>query len=89
MRSPTDHPCECARTHIQHTQVPFADFLLTYHGFVQNDQPLMLKSRIKTIGVLIADEREGPFSLDLAWIKASRTATAARLGTVHPGQTTA
>ena len=49
----------------------------------------MLKSRIKTIGVLIADEREGPFSLDLAWIKASRTATAARLGTVHPGQTTA
>ena len=65
-------------------QVPFADFLLTYHGFVQNDQPHMNRAKIKTIGLLLADERAGPFSLDLAWVKAARTASGARLGTVPP-----
>ena len=51
--------------------MPFVDFLLTFHGYVQNDQPLMLKRKVKTVGIVLADERAGPFQLDLAWIAAA------------------
>jgi NADH dehydrogenase [ubiquinone] 1 alpha subcomplex assembly factor 1 len=67
-------------------QVPLEDFLLTYHGFVQNDQPLMNKARVKTLGIVLADEREGAFCLDVAWVKATGPAAAAhaRRATVPP-----
>eukprot|EP00053_Salpingoeca_punica_P011161 m.99837 g.99837 ORF g.99837 m.99837 type:complete len:246 (-) comp15604_c1_seq1:913-1650(-) len=56
--------------HWQRVQIPFQDFLLTNMGFVQNEQTLMNTSKIKTIGLLLADGIDGPFQLELQEISA-------------------
>eukprot|EP00842_Homolaphlyctis_polyrhiza_P000685 jgi/Hompol1/1617/HPOL_002729-RA len=52
--------------------IPFRDFVLTSHGFVQPEQMEMNRSAIRTIGFSIV-RQPGDFSLELEWIKALNT----------------
>ena len=51
-------------------QIPLSEFLLTHRGYVQNEQATINSDRIKTIGILLADRREGPFQLDIREVRA-------------------
>eukprot|EP00049_Salpingoeca_infusionum_P022522 m.7324 g.7324 ORF g.7324 m.7324 type:complete len:238 (-) comp5234_c0_seq2:1128-1841(-) len=55
--------------HWQTVQVPFADFLLTHRGYLQSEQQLLNSEKIATIGILLADRRDGPFQLDVKQIR--------------------
>ncbi|KAJ3416465.1 hypothetical protein HDV05_001623 [Chytridiales sp. JEL 0842] len=49
--------------------IPFRDFVLTSHGYVQKRQLAMDRSKVKTVGFSIV-RQDGEFSLELDWIKA-------------------
>ncbi|KAI8926423.1 complex I intermediate-associated protein 30-domain-containing protein [Entophlyctis helioformis] len=52
--------------------IPLRDFVLTSHGYVQQRQMAMDRTRIKTVGFSIM-RQPGDFSLELDWIKAMNT----------------
>ncbi|KAL5033971.1 hypothetical protein BDV3_003590 [Batrachochytrium dendrobatidis] len=52
--------------------IPFRDFILTSHGFVQPHQIAMDRSAIKTVGLSIL-RQPGDFSVEIDWIKALNT----------------
>ena len=52
--------------------LPFGLFQLTWRGYVQSAQYAINRNRITHVGFLVADGREGPFSLELAEIGAVR-----------------
>ncbi|KAJ3045503.1 hypothetical protein HDV00_009157 [Rhizophlyctis rosea] len=52
--------------------VPFRDFVLTAHGFVQQRQLVMNRTKVKTVGFSIV-RQPGPFQLEIDWIKAVNT----------------
>lgn len=56
-------------------QLPFADFLLTHRGYLQDHQMNVPRHYISTIGLLLADRTSGPFHLDIRYIKAIETFT--------------
>lgn len=51
-------------------RVRFADFKPTYHGRVLSGRPPIDPARLRSVGFIIADGREGPFELQVDWIKA-------------------
>ncbi|MBD3292688.1 MAG: CIA30 family protein [Armatimonadia bacterium] len=51
-------------------QVRFADFKPTYHGRVLSDRPPIDPSKLRTVGFIIADGREGEFKLEVDSIHA-------------------
>jgi hypothetical protein len=51
------------------TKIPFGDFAATYHGRVLTDQPPLAADAVSSFGFLISDGQEGPFRLEVAWIK--------------------
>ena len=51
-------------------KLPFSKFVPTYHGFVPPDAPKLDTKEIRRFGFLIADKQQGPFRLEIAWIKA-------------------
>ncbi len=53
-------------------KIPFSSFSPTYHGFVPPDAPKLDTKEIRRFGFLIADKQQGPFRLEIAWIKAYR-----------------
>ncbi|KJE92666.1 hypothetical protein CAOG_03583 [Capsaspora owczarzaki ATCC 30864] len=53
--------------------LPFARYLLTYHGYVQEDQPVFNKRAIRTFGFSLADGVEGPFALEIKSIRVLNT----------------
>jgi len=53
-------------------KLPFSKFVPTYHGFVPPDAPKLDTKEIRRFGFLIADKQQGPFRLEIAWIKACR-----------------
>ena len=53
-------------------RLPFADFVPTYHGRVLTDRPPLDPAKIRTIGFIISDKQEGPFRLEVDWIRAYR-----------------
>ena len=53
-------------------QIPFRDFVLTSHGYVQKRQLEMNRAQVKTVGFSIV-RQDGDFSLELDWIKALNT----------------
>jgi len=57
----------CARN----AQIPFDRFLLTWHGYVEGQNSLLPTSRIKSIGILMAERKSGPFYCQLEAIAAS------------------
>lgn len=55
-------------------RLPFKDFVPTFRGRVLTEMPPLNPSKIASLGVLISDQQEGPFKLEVAWIKASTPA---------------
>ncbi|OZJ06600.1 hypothetical protein BZG36_00430 [Bifiguratus adelaidae] len=55
--------------------IPFRDFILTNNGQIQPDQIEMFREKVKTIGISLIDRQEGPFNIELDWIKALNTDT--------------
>lgn len=48
-------------------RVPFTKFLMTYQGYLQDEQVDF--SNIRTLGVSISDKKTGPFGLEIEYIK--------------------
>ena len=55
-------------------RLPLKQFLATFRGRVLDGEPPLDPARITSVGFLISDEQEGPFQLEVAWIKATRAA---------------
>jgi NADH dehydrogenase [ubiquinone] 1 alpha subcomplex assembly factor 1 len=51
-------------------RLPFANFQPSFRGSIPPDAEPLDLSRIRQLGFLIADQREGPFRLEIAWVKA-------------------
>ena len=51
-------------------RVPFADLTPYRRGTKRPEAPSFDPGKIRTIGFLIADEQDGPFRLEVAWIRA-------------------
>jgi monofunctional biosynthetic peptidoglycan transglycosylase len=52
-------------------QLPFADFQASYRGSVLTDVEPLEPARIRQMGFMIADKTQGPFALEIAWVKAT------------------
>ncbi|KAJ2529609.1 hypothetical protein EV175_007357, partial [Coemansia sp. RSA 1933] len=53
--------------------LPFNMFTLTSNSVILASQPMMASTNMETVGFSLSDRREGPFSLEFAWIKAINT----------------
>ncbi|KAJ2521752.1 hypothetical protein H4217_001182 [Coemansia sp. RSA 1939] len=53
--------------------IPFNAFTLTSNSVILAAQPAMASTKMETVGFSISDRREGPFSLEFAWVKAINT----------------
>ncbi|KAG2200542.1 hypothetical protein INT47_012328 [Mucor saturninus] len=53
--------------------IPFKDFILTNNGMIQEDQIEMFRQKVKTVGISLMDRQEGPFEIQVDWIKAVNT----------------
>ncbi|CDS14398.1 hypothetical protein LRAMOSA06567 [Lichtheimia ramosa] len=53
--------------------IPFRDFVLTNNGMIQEDEVEMFREKVKTVGLSLTDRQEGPFSIEIDWIKAMNT----------------
>jgi len=51
-------------------RLPLADFVPTYHGRRLTDRPPLDPAKIRTIGFILSDKQEGPFRLEVDWIRA-------------------
>ena len=51
--------------------LPFSQFEPTFRGRSAPDAPTFDASRIASFGLMISDRQEGPFRLELAWIRAA------------------
>ena len=49
--------------------LPFETFTPTHHGIKLSTVAPIDTTRIKSFGLFIADHQEGPFQLDVAWLK--------------------
>jgi len=52
-----------------------AQFLPTFRGRVLSGEPALDLAKVTSVGFLISDKQEGPFQLEVAWIKAAGAAT--------------
>lgn len=53
-------------------RIPFSDFVPTYHGRRLSDDKRMKPQEIRSVSFLIADKQQGPFQIEIDWIKAYR-----------------
>jgi len=49
----------------------FKDFVPTFRGRVLTDVPPLDPAKVTSVGFLISENQEGPFKLELTWIKAA------------------
>lgn len=49
--------------------LPFTDFRATFRGLVIPDAPPLSVDQVQQMGILISGKQEGPFSLQIDWIK--------------------
>ena len=54
----------------QEHRLAFSDFIPTFRGRVLTDVPPLNPAKINSVGFLISDKQEGPFRLEIGWIKA-------------------
>jgi monofunctional biosynthetic peptidoglycan transglycosylase len=52
--------------------LPFAGFQASIRGYRPPDAPPLDPSRIRQVGLMIADKQAGPFRLEVAWIRGER-----------------
>jgi hypothetical protein len=50
-------------------RLPFKQFVATFRGRVLSSEPPLDAARITSVGFLISDKQDGPFELEVAWIK--------------------
>jgi hypothetical protein len=55
-------------------RLPFKQFVATFRGRVLSSEPPLDAAKVSSVGFLISDKQEGPFQLEVAWIKASPAA---------------
>ena len=55
-------------------RLPFKQFVATFRGRVLPSTPPLGAAKVTSVGFLISDKQEGPFQLEVAWIKASPAA---------------
>jgi monofunctional biosynthetic peptidoglycan transglycosylase len=53
--------------------IPFQTTTPTYRGRLIKDLPPLSGNRVTQIGLMLADKQEGPFRLEVDWIRAYRT----------------
>jgi hypothetical protein len=51
-------------------RLPFGEFLPVFRGRIVSDAPPLEPGRIRRVGFMIADHQEGPFRIEIAWVKA-------------------
>jgi hypothetical protein len=51
-------------------RVSFAEFVPTFRGRTLKDAPPLDASKVQRMGIMIADKQEGPFRLEIRWVKA-------------------
>jgi len=51
-------------------ELPFAEFFAAFRGRELPNEPPLDPTEIATVGILIADKQEGPFQLEIDWLKA-------------------
>lgn len=52
-------------------RLPMKNFVPTFRGRVLSSEPPLEPARVTSVGFLIADKQDGPFQLEVAWIKVS------------------
>ena len=50
-------------------RLSFKQFVATFRGRVLSSEPPLDAARITSVGFLISDKQDGPFQLEVAWIK--------------------
>ena len=55
--------------------LPFETFQATFRGYVPRGSGPLDPARIRQMGILIGDEKEGPFALEMDWVRAYRTSS--------------
>ncbi|MHC1766811.1 MAG: CIA30 family protein [Verrucomicrobiia bacterium] len=55
--------------------LPIKDFVATFRGRVLSTEPPLDPVRVASVGFLIADKQDGPFQLEVAWIKVALSAS--------------
>ena len=56
-------------------RLPLAEFVPTFRGRILSGEPPLDPAKVTSVGFLISDKQEGPFQLEVAWIKATGSAT--------------
>jgi len=51
--------------------LPLTKFVPTFRGKVLSGEPPLDLAQVTSVGFLISDKQEGPFQLEVAWIKAT------------------
>jgi monofunctional biosynthetic peptidoglycan transglycosylase len=57
----------------QEIDLPFADFKPSWRGRALRGQPQLKPSKGDSLGFIISDKQAGPFRLEIAWIKFTRS----------------
>ena len=55
-------------------RLPLENFVPTFRGRILTDVPMLNPTKVTSVGFLISDKQDGPFQLEVAWIKASSRA---------------
>jgi monofunctional biosynthetic peptidoglycan transglycosylase len=50
-------------------RLPFKQFVATFRGRVLSSEPPLEAAKVISVGFLISDKQDGPFQLEVAWIK--------------------
>ncbi len=62
-------PFATRRGQWQEYRLPFSDFVATFRGREVADPPPLDPARIASVGFLISDKQEGPFQIEVEWIR--------------------
>lgn len=52
-------------------RLPLMQFVPTFRGRVLSGEPPLDPARVTSVGFLIADQQDGPFRLEIGWVRAS------------------
>jgi hypothetical protein len=55
----------------QEHRLSFKDFVPTFRGRVLTDVPPLDPAKVTSVGFLISEKQDGPFQIELSWIKAA------------------
>ena len=58
----------------QEHRLLFKDFVPTFRGRVLTDVPPLDPAKVTSVGFLISEKQDGPFQIELSWIKAASLA---------------